>query len=49
MHFTGMLGFDSQDIRDAVAVGIASKAKRGGMASIAVIAKFGPTRGTNYY
>jgi hypothetical protein len=44
-----MLGFDSQDIRDAIAVGIASEAKRGSMASIAVIAKFGPTRGTNYY
>jgi hypothetical protein len=48
-HFTGMLGFDSQDIRDAVVVEIGSKAKRGSMASIAVIAKFGPTRGTNYY
>jgi len=44
-----MLEFDSQDIRDPVAVGIASKAKRDTVASIAVIAEFGPTRGTNYH
>jgi hypothetical protein len=48
-HLTSMLRFDSQDIRDTVAVGIASKAKRGSMASIAVVAKFGPTWGANYH
>jgi hypothetical protein len=44
-----MLDFDSQDIRDAVAVRIASKTKRDIMASIAVIAEFGPIRGTDYH
>jgi hypothetical protein len=42
-----MLDFDGQDIRDAVVVRIASKAKRDIMASIAVIAEFGPTQGAD--
>jgi hypothetical protein len=44
-----VLDFDSQDIRDAVAERISSKAKRDIVASITVIAEFGPTRGTDYY
>jgi hypothetical protein len=44
-----MLDFDSQDIRDAVVVRAVSKTKRDIMASIAVFAESGPTRGTDYY
>jgi hypothetical protein len=45
----GTVDFNGQHIRDAVAVGTASKTNGDVMASIAVIKEFGPTRGTHYH